>query len=290
MARIVGGSLIGEIRGKLGGQVFSANKAGQYIRSYRVPTNPRTVAQCRARARFGAAAGTYHSLTALLKANWQNFASSVFSPKIGINTGQFSGFNAYTSLRATTENGNDINQDVDVLVNGASPLIAATEENYSFEDIPPVFQLQPAIKEQVTGSALALSLISASVGADGSFKIELAVAGSPLGGSDIEDFVDPQDTKFGFLVQMSNSNPQAGMFFQNPYRYTLGYIKPQSLDSTERSAVETLGFESTTSIDPADYQSFPVTNDYVQVSVFNSGASGMLVCLGSLALKVTITA
>lgn len=290
MARIVGGSILGEIRGKLGGMVFAANRAGQYIRSYRVPVNPRTLAQSRARARFGAASGTYHSLTALLKANWQNFASSVFSPKIGINTGQFSGFNAYTSLRTVVENGNDINQSVDALVNGAAPLVAATEANFSFNSVPPVFMLQPAVKEQVTGNALALALSGATVGADGSFTVEMTVGGAPTGGYDIEDFIDPQDRSFGFVVQMSNANPQDGMFFQNPYHFTLGYIKPQSLGAPDRAAVETLGFESTSNIAPSNYQAFPIENDYVQVSLFSAADTGMLVCLGAFKVKVAATA
>ncbi len=39
MAIIRGGSPFGELRGKLGGSVFSRNNAGQIVRAYVVPVN-----------------------------------------------------------------------------------------------------------------------------------------------------------------------------------------------------------------------------------------------------------
>lgn len=281
MARIIGGSIIGEIRGKLGGNVFSRNKAGQYIRSYAVPTNPNTVAQDRARARFGGASGTYHSMSAAQKAAWGVFAESTFSPKVGVNEGQFSGFNAYTSLFSAVGNGNDFTHDYDAKVNGSAVATPATFTNFSGSTTPPVYMLQPAVKEQGTGNALTLSLSSASVDAAGVFDFTINVNGAPSGGADIEDFVDPNDEPFGFLIQMSNALPQKGMFFANENRYALGYTGLPSLDSADRSGVETLYFSSNAEVSPGDYQSFPVAGQAVKLSCYMVSEGGMQVCIGS---------
>lgn len=281
MARIVGGSIFGDIRGKLGGSVFSKNRAGAYIRAYTVPVNPRTPAQDRARARFGAASALYHSLAAAVKAQWGAFAETVFSPKIGVNVGQFSGFNAYTSLRAIVENGNSINQTYVETVDAAPPLTPFTFENFVMPDIPPVFQIEPAMKTSNPSFQATIALASARVAENGSHEVEFSLNGLPPVGADPLGFLDPNDQQFGFLIQMSNPNPQDGMFFQNPYRYTLGYVQPPTASSVDLVGAKSFGFASSTNVDPADYQSFPVEGQFVKVSAFVTSISGGAVCVGS---------
>lgn len=286
MAKIVGGSLIGELSGKEAGRVFSRNRAGAYTRQYVVPVNPKTNAQEAARQKFGNAAQSYHNLDPASKAQWGNFAQAVFSPKVGVNNGQFSGFNAYTSLRMNVNQGQGLAQSFDVEVNGAAPVMAPTFEDYTFLNTPPNFALQANIADQ-TGGAVNQVLSDAVVRSDGSFEFTLDIGPGIIGGTDIGDFVDGSGTKFGYMVQMSESKPQGGMFYANPYRYTLGTVKPPSLDVADRTGVETLKFTSTTNINPANYQSFPLGNDVVRVSCWNLGKEGMVTCLGDVDIVIT---
>lgn len=286
MARIVGGSIFGEIRGKLAGSVFSRNRAGAYIRQFVVPVNPRTLAQDRARGRFAAAAALWHSLDANVKSEWGAYAESVFSPKIGINAGQFSGFNAHTSLRSVVENGNSINQLYDWSVNGAPLAVQPVVAPFAVPITPPEYQVEPAFKTDVPGISATIEIGSAQVSQDGSHEITLNVDNPGLEGSQVEGFLDPNDNPIGFLFQMSQANPQDGMFYANPYRYTLGYTQIPDTGAAELADLTTITVKSLSNVDASDYQSFPYENQYVKVSAFVVSQHGQLVCVGSKPVKV----
>lgn len=286
MARIIGGNPNGFWSGKVGGLVYSFNRVGQYVRQYVKPVNPATNAQTRARAAFAGSSGTYHALNVGEKAAWGSFASTVFNPKVGLNNGQFSGFNAFVSLKNVTENGNGLVAPVTGEVDGVAVGTPLTFSDYAFSETPPVFTIQAAIKEQVTGNPLNLSMRSAEVKDDGSFEIQINVGSGGAGSYAIEDFIDPNDQEFGFLVQMSNPNPQGGMFYQNPFQYTLGYIKHPSIDSADAASVGWLGFVSTGIVNPGNYQGFPVAGNFVRITVYTASRTGMLALVGNFEVEV----
>src|SRR5690606_10120101 len=57
------GMMMTDARGKLGGQVFSKNRAGSFVRTKVTPANPNTQAQSQARALFSAISQQWSSLT-----------------------------------------------------------------------------------------------------------------------------------------------------------------------------------------------------------------------------------
>ena len=59
-----------DARGKLGGQVFSKNKGGAYVRTKVTPANPQTSAQTTVRALFAAISAAWSALTAANIAAW----------------------------------------------------------------------------------------------------------------------------------------------------------------------------------------------------------------------------
>lgn len=280
MARITG-FINAELRGKLGGTVYARNGAGAYVRSYVTPVDPKTAAQVGARNSFAGASGTYHALSSPVKALWGNFAINQFNPKQGVNNGQFSGFNAFTALRNLVQNALRLPSEPTVTVNGSAPGTPATFNPYAAQTSPPINALQPALKEQTTGNALNLGIQSVAVDDAGGFDITLSVAGAPVGGSDIEDFIDPNDNAMGFVVYMSNPVEQNKMFFQNPYKYCLGYVKQISLDSADRSGVETIELSESGVVTPSDYKQFPQEDEIVRISVFASSLDGMLARIGT---------
>lgn len=70
MAKIKFGMMMTDARGKLGGQVFSKNKAGAYVRTKVTPTNPQTAAQAAARALFGSISAGWSALSDSVRAAW----------------------------------------------------------------------------------------------------------------------------------------------------------------------------------------------------------------------------
>lgn len=70
MARIKFGMMMTDARGKLGGQVFSKNRAGAYVRTKVTPSNPRTMAQMNSRSILGSLSVMWNSLTLGQVAQW----------------------------------------------------------------------------------------------------------------------------------------------------------------------------------------------------------------------------
>ena len=75
MAKIKFGMMMTDARGKLGGQVFSKNRAGAYIRTKVTPTNPQTSFQTLARVLFAAISQAWSGLTQSGRDAWNNAVS-----------------------------------------------------------------------------------------------------------------------------------------------------------------------------------------------------------------------
>lgn len=74
MASIKLSAIVSAARGKVGGNVFSANKAGAFVRSYVKPTNRNTIAQQYVRGLFGALSSSWRNLTDSQRTQWNNMA------------------------------------------------------------------------------------------------------------------------------------------------------------------------------------------------------------------------
>ena len=76
MAKIKFGMMMTDARGKLGGQVFSKNKGGAYVRTKVTPTNPQTTAQSLVRALFGVISQGWSALTNAQRTAWRGAIDS----------------------------------------------------------------------------------------------------------------------------------------------------------------------------------------------------------------------
>lgn len=70
MALIQFSNLVNDIRGSSGGNVFSRNRSGAYVRNRTAPLNPQTTSQSAARSLFGNLAQAWRALTAEQRAQW----------------------------------------------------------------------------------------------------------------------------------------------------------------------------------------------------------------------------
>lgn len=72
MAKIKFGMMMTDARGKLGGQVFSKNRGGSYVRTKVTPSNPQSGFQSAVRALFAVISQAWSSLTAAQRASFNN--------------------------------------------------------------------------------------------------------------------------------------------------------------------------------------------------------------------------
>jgi len=287
MARIVGGSMIGELSGKLGGNVFARNRGGAYIRQYVVPIDPRSIAQQTARAKFGTSASSYHSLNETQKAEWSNFATNVFNPKTG-KMGVPSGFNAFVALQNAVLNVKNIAATWKIKTVAAP----GTNINFATKSSPPAFGLESTISLS-GGEASIFSLANISMT---SWSYTLSTVEIPIEilfnvtgeVGTMGDFSATQDAKgniFGFKIFMSNAVAQQGMFIQNPYLFDLGTVKPISFTASIM-APTSFSFAGTASLETGKYQSIPTSGQAVQISIFQISESGMLLKAGASIITI----
>lgn len=84
MALIKFGAFITDVRGKVGGTIFSKNKSGAYAKNRVVPSNPRTGAQQSVRGFFGSLSTQWRNLTQNQREAWSELAGTLsFQNKVG---------------------------------------------------------------------------------------------------------------------------------------------------------------------------------------------------------------
>lgn len=76
MAKIKFGAMMVDASGKLGGQVFSKNRGGAYIRTKSTPLNPQTTAQMSIRGIFASISSAWSGLTEASRQSFNNLVSS----------------------------------------------------------------------------------------------------------------------------------------------------------------------------------------------------------------------
>jgi hypothetical protein len=212
------------LSGKLGGAVYSRNKAGSYIRIFVKGTDPESSAQLAVRGNFASALTGWHSLDDQAKSEWNTFAIQHFSPKIA-KCGTYSGFNAYTSLRAVALNANRIVREytIEAKPAGAAVAIVHTTGIFTVPNSAPSLGHSNMLESSI-GMPLACQMSAASFSTDATctFTVDLPGLVTP-----VPEFTDPVGgLKQAWLLFASNALSQNMQFVQNPYFTILGVIPP----------------------------------------------------------------
>ena len=76
MAKIKFGMMMTDASGKLGGQVFSKNRGGSYVRTKVTPTNPQSTAQMSVRGIFASISSRWSSLTEAQRNSFNGYVSA----------------------------------------------------------------------------------------------------------------------------------------------------------------------------------------------------------------------
>jgi len=107
-AKIKFGMMMTDARGKLGGQVFSKNRAGAYIRTKVTPVNPQTSFQALVRSFFTAITTGWRLLTVLQRDAFQAAVSNWTTTDIFGDSKTPSGFQLYTKLNSNLLNAGQV--------------------------------------------------------------------------------------------------------------------------------------------------------------------------------------
>lgn len=104
MAKIKFGMMMTDARGKLGGQVFSKNRGGAYVRTKVTPSNPQTLAQSVVRANLSTISQAWNALSVSQIANWNTAVDNWKSTDIFGDIKIPSGKNLFTKLNVNLLN------------------------------------------------------------------------------------------------------------------------------------------------------------------------------------------
>lgn len=286
MARFLG--ILGDLSGKLGGSVFSRNKAGAYARSWVKPTNANSEAQVRARASFATSISAWHALTDLEKAQWNDFAATRFKPKETTAGVAYSGVNAFTSLRNFVNNSNALLRDATLSSGGSF-----TAGTFNLVNTPPsgVFSGNLTVIKSGNPVVCPIVLTGGEFRYDGSFMAQFTLAVPITAGTtgDTVSFTDPSSgEEFGISAYISSSLVQGNQAVNNKFLQSLGAVAPIGAITGLTGAQTTISINVTNSLPfLGNAKLWPNVGDYTKLSVFAISATGRTMPLGMIAVPVT---
>lgn len=271
--------ILGNLSGKLAGLVFSRNRYGQYCRQYRRPVNPDTQAQRDFRAKFGAAAQTWHSLGDEAKAHWKSYAETIFNPRHGISSGQFTGMNAFMSLYSMASLCNDYSVNPTLYAD----MVPVGSPTFDVVDLPgetpPDAPVSASVKTDnpLVNSPLVVDECSYFV--DTSlivhFKFD-GLLGATFPGGNI---TDANDNILSFMVFVSSGKKQRHNYTANSEIHCMHKVgKPNFVDA---SMATSYGFEFGASDLRYKVKSLPAEGEVVRVSLYGVTDGGQVTCLCS---------
>lgn len=144
MAKIKFGMMMTDARGKLGGQVFSKNRGGAYVRTKVTPSNPQTLAQSIVRSNLGTISQAWNAISAQQIADWNSAVENWKSTDIFGDIKIPSGKNLFTKLNVNLLNTlqpivldvpekTAVSVSPDIIVN-----YDATTPAWTFPNLPPL--------------------------------------------------------------------------------------------------------------------------------------------------------
>lgn len=293
MARILGGGTFGEMRGKSGSIVFSRNKGGAYIRTLVKPTNPDTLAQRRARNAFATAVTGWSGLSIAIRQNYQNFATNVFQPQDAVNNGQYSGYQAYNSIRQQIVRANStigLNPVITpnppgspaVFTSVVFPLPSATPPVYPFSG-----QIANAAPSPGTGvEAFAMEMSNVVIHATSVWEATINFVGIGPSGLGQKEFIDPNGQKFGFKMQISNTLSSGQTFVNNPGLISLCATGIQTASATGLTGATSVLINQPAVVGVTAYKAFPHVGDKVRATLYAVSQYGIAIKIGSLTTTI----
>lgn len=284
MAKIT--PFLGNISGKIAGNVFSSGKGGAYIRQFVKPTNANSASQIRARIAFSAGSRAWGALSTINKSAWNSFAFDSFSPKFPKPGVTYSGASAYASLLNQALSAEQARtEDATIgLTPDDEPL---TLGHFSTLATPPDGKFTGMIQNSAGDKSAPLSLktinISANAGGESSFIVSLDGSGVDPTDFGIPVFKDPiTNENIGFVVYGSRRIPTGTNKPAQIQKFIFASIPPFSLTAPavfEEGPDWFFTFKTSSLINGSKY--LLSVNDLVDIDLYAVSSNGSSVLLGS---------
>lgn len=275
MARVLGNPF-GDLRGKLGGSVFSRNKSGAIVRVYTKNTDRRSDSQIDRRSRFGNVASLWASLSASIKSNWNQYAESSFAPKKGKKPGSYTGFAAFVSIESNKSNFG-VNMSLFSMLN---PTLTSVSTSSAFEALGtvPTKSLTAGVYDVTTHDYIQFTGSSCCFRDADTAGIKVFLEKTST--ANVHRFTNASnDNPFSFVLFASEVISYEGASARNPFRYMVAngiFTTPIS----GWSAVDNIEFD----LDLCDswYKNTnkPTTADMLLLTLCAFDASGQIVVIG----------
>jgi len=77
MANIRTGSIVADIRGKVGDEIYSRNKGGAYVKNFTSPVQPNTTPQMDRKSQWALTVAAWQTLTDVVRGEWNAYANQL---------------------------------------------------------------------------------------------------------------------------------------------------------------------------------------------------------------------
>jgi hypothetical protein len=227
---IIKSSTFGEIRGRVGDNVFSRDKSGLTIRRYTSAVQPNSGPQLVNQTGFSASSIAWSSLSASHKTSWAEYASnpSRFNPDKRRTHSPVSGRNAFMSCYISVYNKSSFYYDSLYLEQDETTPMSGTFINYSLPTVAPQFNLSG---NMVHSSGAPKGLwVGSYYGYIGPSYLKIQIK------SDTRQFTyhgtkDEFENPFGFILYCSEPMAYIGTHPTSPKYMLLSALRPFYLSS-----------------------------------------------------------
>lgn len=159
MATIKTGAVVAEIRGSLGGNVFSRNKGGAYVRQRVKPINPNSPAQAAVRGVFGTLQAAWRGLTQAERDSWAEATKAYTAVNRVGDVIQYTPLQLFTRCNMTLLEGGEAQINTIPPAPGSDVIIALQKGPHPWEVLSTNVDEGAVIRLDIPGSAPAASRI-----------------------------------------------------------------------------------------------------------------------------------
>lgn len=137
MANIRTGSIVADIRGKVGTEIYSRNRGGAYVKNYVSPIQPNSIAQMTQRGMMATAVAAWQALSDPERQLWLNAALKAPTSGLGADKIRRSGYNEFISRKRNLLNISNNNNPTVIDASNqelwAYNITSLTETNFSVD-------------------------------------------------------------------------------------------------------------------------------------------------------------
>lgn len=264
----------GDVRGTVGGLVFSQNKAGAYVSRKRILNNKRTSEQINCRSQFSESSSAWKSLSPEAQKKWNSFSSHNFEPLIKRKNDNPNGHNAYTSLRHVISSSNRKVVDLRIVKMPADQLMEGILQPFSFDNTPPRFSVKPNLK-QLSGPPATFALQIMAILSTKRIYLEVNI-NSPSGTNTAISFIDENDNLYTWRAYISEVLSGLKTLPANPLKLVVGTGIPVNYAPINLTNADSLKFHFFVNFNPKLLKLMPASGQIVRVTIAIVSVTGTI--------------